>query len=279
MLANILPQGTVIVNKGVSPYIQLTGRDLESRTMVNCDRDGRNRSHAKGTERREPPCRPDRDVGHGGENCHGRNRGQPEIGQGQIGPGWGESARREAERDGTLGDRPQGCECEVGVMIIPRYDLVKSEAKALLAKHGYSEPPIDPVTIARGEGITVNFVTFTGENDGASGFYDPEENAIYVNKHEFPLRQTFTIAHELAHAKLHSDWARSKEYKVFWRDPARNSGDDPHEKEANAFAAHLLVPRSMLDKYYTRAAVADLSRLFAVSVPTIQNRLSFEYGY
>ena len=112
---------------------------------------------------------------------------------------------------------------------------------------------------------------------GVSGFFDPEENVIYVNKEEPPLRQTFTIAHELAHALLHKEWAGTDDYKVFWRDMSRNS-DDPHEKEANAFAANLLVPRKMLDEYFSGLTEADLSRLFAVSVPVISNRLAFEYG-
>jgi Zn-dependent peptidase ImmA (M78 family) len=54
--------------------------------------------------------------------------------------------------------------------------------------------------------------------------------------------------------------------------------DDPHEKEANSFAANLLVPRFMLDQVWTRYPVEQLSKLFAVSVPVIKNRISFEYG-
>lgn len=147
-----------------------------------------------------------------------------------------------------------------------------------MARYGYDEPPINPVDIARNEGVGVKFVTFTGEYAGASGFFDPQENAIYVNKEEFPLRQTFTIAHELGHAKLHSEWVRSDDYKIFWRDLNRNDRNDPHEKEANAFAANLLVPRPALNKYYRNLSVEMLSKIFAVSVPTIENRLSFEYG-
>lgn len=161
---------------------------------------------------------------------------------------------------------------------IPDYNIVKREAANLLQRYGYDDPPIDPVDIARQEGIGVKFVTFTGEYSGASGFFDAQENAIFVNKEEFPLRQTFTIAHELGHAKLHMDWVNSDDYLIFWRDQEKNSKSDPHEKEANAFAANLLLPRKVLDKYYRNYSVETLSRLFAVSVPFIENRLSFEYG-
>lgn len=144
-------------------------------------------------------------------------------------------------------------------------------------QYGVQQPPVDPVTIARHEGVEVVFVKFTGEYDKVSGFYEPDENRIYVNKDEFPLRQTFTVAHELAHALLHRHWAASDEYRVLLRDPNASS-DEPHEKEANAFAAHLLVPRKMLDTVYSDLSNAELSKLFAVSVPTIKYRKEFEYG-
>src|SRR5690606_37539465 len=110
-----------------------------------------------------------------------------------------------------------------------------------------------------------------------SGFYDCEDNAIYVNADEWPLRQTFTVAHEFGHSVLHKEWARSSDYRVLMRD-ADYSGSDPHEKEANAFAAHLLVPRFMLDRYWQDMSLEGLSKLFAVSVPMIKFRLAFEYG-
>lgn len=160
---------------------------------------------------------------------------------------------------------------------IPDYRLVKRRARDLLDDAGVDHPPVNPISMAHQQGLDVKFVSFSGDFSQVSGFYDPDEKAIYVNKNESPLRQTFTIAHELGHALLHKDWAGSDEYKVFWRDPDRNN-DDPHEKEANAFAAHLLVPRSLLDQYYQRLSESDLSKLFAVSVPAIKNRLAFEYG-
>ncbi|WP_113384945.1 ImmA/IrrE family metallo-endopeptidase [Rhizobium mayense] len=161
--------------------------------------------------------------------------------------------------------------------MIPDYRLVKRKARELLEEAGVEHPPVNPISMAREHGLNVKFVSFSGDFAQVSGFYDPDEEAIYINKNESPLRQTFTIAHELGHALLHKEWAASDGYKVFWRDPERNN-DDPHEKEANAFAAHLLVPRNLLDQYYRNLSESDLSKLFAVSVPAIKNRLAFEYG-
>jgi Zn-dependent peptidase ImmA (M78 family) len=159
----------------------------------------------------------------------------------------------------------------------PNYRRVKQEASRLLREFGVDSPPVDPVTISRGIGLKVVFVEFDRAHDNISGFYDPVENSIYVNSEEFALRQTFTIAHELGHKILHEEWAKSADYKILYRDQSLND-DDPHEKEANAFAAHLLVPRSMLDLYWDKLSLTELSKLFAVSVPVIKNRLSIEYG-
>jgi Zn-dependent peptidase ImmA (M78 family) len=160
----------------------------------------------------------------------------------------------------------------------PNYTCVKQTVRGLIAEFSLENPPVNPVKIARHKGIDVIFARFSGESKSKiSGFYDVEENSIYVNEDEYPLRQTFTVAHELGHALLHKKWAASDDYKVLYRD-SDYDGNDHYEKEANAFAAHLLVPRFMLDMYWETNSVESLSRLFAVSVPMIKNRLSFEYG-
>lgn len=158
----------------------------------------------------------------------------------------------------------------------PNYLNVKSQVAAIREELSIYEPPVNPVEVANSLGVGVRFVEFGPEHGKISGFYDPEDHAIYVNKHEYPLRQTFTIAHELGHALLHRDWASSDDYRVLMRDDNTDYGE-PHEKEANAFAAQLLVPRDMLDRY-AHLSAENLSKLFAVSVPMIKNRLSFEYG-
>lgn len=159
----------------------------------------------------------------------------------------------------------------------PDYQRVKSVVRGLLTEFDITIPPVNPVEIARAKGVRVTFVDFSGTADGISGFYDCDENAIFVNKHEFPLRQTFTVAHELGHALMHKEWAASENYKILLRD-SDYYGTDSYEKEANAFAAHLLVPRFLLNEYWEGNTAESLSRLFAVSVPMIKNRLAFEYG-
>jgi len=158
----------------------------------------------------------------------------------------------------------------------PDYFKAKAEATRILSDFGLLEPPVNPADIAQQLGVRVVFVGFTPEYDSISGFYDFDDETIYVNKYEFPLRQTFTIAHELGHRLLHTEWAKSSDYKVLLR--GDTNGNDPIEMEANSFAANLLVPRFMLDNYWKELSLEQLSALFAVSVPVIRNRISFEYG-
>lgn len=159
----------------------------------------------------------------------------------------------------------------------PDYQKVLGVVRGLHAEFSVETPPVNPVSIARSKGVKVVFVEFSQKADNISGFFDCDENTIFVNAKEFPLRQTFTVAHELGHALLHKDWAASDNYRILFRD-ADYMGDDPYEKEANAFAAHLLVPRFMLDRYWKDNSIESLSQLFAVSVPMIKHRLAFEYG-
>lgn len=158
----------------------------------------------------------------------------------------------------------------------PDYQRAKGEAIRLLQQYGLEKPPVNPMEIAKDLGVKISFVEFEQNLNNISGFYDFEEDTIFVNKDEYALRKTFTIAHELGHRILHAEWAKSSDYKVLMRGDVRT--DDPKEAEANAFAAHLLVPRFMLSKYWENLSPAQLSELFVVSVPVIKNRISFEYG-
>jgi len=160
----------------------------------------------------------------------------------------------------------------------PNYRHAEREALRLLSESGIKEPPVNPVKVANDlVGTKVAFVTFSPGSNNISGLFDSEENAILVNRDEPPLRQTFTIAHELGHKILHEAWARSSEYKVLLRDPDQRE-QDFREKEANAFAANLLMPRFMMDQYWENVTPSQLSQLFAVSVPAVKARLSFLYG-
>ena len=87
-----------------------------------------------------------------------------------------------------------------------------------------------------------------------SGLLLPSRREIWVNaaeSAEWPPRRRFTIAHEIGHWQLHRDSTRG----VFCRESsgADGEGDDGApdlEREANEFAAALLMPRELMRVHY-----------------------------
>jgi Zn-dependent peptidase ImmA (M78 family) len=71
---------------------------------------------------------------------------------------------------------------------------------------------------------------------------------------------------------MHSDWAKGPNY-VLPRMNGYFATKPPEEVEADAFAANLLVPKNMLERYYRVASVYELSKIFVVSEQVINNRL------
>jgi len=77
-----------------------------------------------------------------------------------------------------------------------------------------------------------------------SGFLEKIGNtwAIYVNRNESEYRKRFTLAHELGHYILHREIPNNSlafRDQIFFRD----ENTSPQEKEANKFAANLLMPQ------------------------------------
>lgn len=153
------------------------------------------------------------------------------------------------------------------------YPLARKKAVELLKSYKIDTPPVDPEAIAEAEGIDVIYVDFGEFTDRVSGLYDFESNRIFVNKKIPDNRKTFTIAHELAHALLHREYAESADYSAMPRSNSHKNKPD-EEREADVFAACLLVPKAMLKKYREYASIPELARMFAVSedVVAIQSK-------
>lgn len=80
-------------------------------------------------------------------------------------------------------------------------------------------------------------------------------------------RQRFTVAHELGHIILGHVY--DGQYTLVNREPA--PGDNPHETQANQFAARILAPACVLHALgITRAE--DISRICNISLPAAQFR-------
>ena len=157
------------------------------------------------------------------------------------------------------------------------------KAYSLLKIQGITHPPINPASIAKDLGITVEKAPFS---DDLSGVLMREDGhaIIALNKSHHKLRQRFTIAHELGHFALNHQGEMFVDHKVLnKRDGRSKIAIDPQEIEANAFAAALLMPESMVLEAVIDIADNDtpergdlikkLAKAFEVSVQAMEFRL------
>ncbi|MDP3117972.1 MAG: ImmA/IrrE family metallo-endopeptidase [Phenylobacterium sp.] len=94
---------------------------------------------------------------------------------------------------------------------------------------------------------------------------------IVINSRDSSRRQRFTFAHELAHYMLHRDLVDEVVDNALYRSP--NLGDDM-ERQADRFAAQLLLPANEVRRAYAREkALARLAELFDVSDQALRIRL------
>lgn len=154
------------------------------------------------------------------------------------------------------------------------YKRVKEVVEDILSNNLISQPPVNAQRIAEDNGLTVSFIDFPDPLKDVSGFLDFENREIYVNSQDEPFRQNFTIAHELGHWFLHKN--RVNEYRVLMRRPIGGE-KSPLEKEANFFAASLLVPGEMLlNCRLKNMSNAEIAKQFKVTKAVIDLRIADE---
>ena len=153
----------------------------------------------------------------------------------------------------------------------PRWALAKQEADRLTSH--INVPPVPVLEIAEISGVDVVFIDFEDLREQVAGFCDFEQRRIYVNADDATNRQTFTMAHELGHWVLHRQYyiSHPDAYPVL---PRFGSPDNspPMEKEANHFAAHLLVPDRLLMPVID-IPVTRLTQIFLVSKLMMEYRV------
>jgi Zn-dependent peptidase ImmA (M78 family) len=125
----------------------------------------------------------------------------------------------------------------------------------LLKRASVTKPPVPVERIAQLLDVEIRYVSFQGDISGMVA-REGKHPVIGVNTSHSTARQRFTIAHEIGHLELghlpeghggdgvHID----RDFKVMLRDSNSSQATDPTEIEANAYAAALLMPRSMLIK-------------------------------
>lgn len=157
--------------------------------------------------------------------------------------------------------------------------------RRLLMENKVARPPVPVERIARKIGARIVVQSL---DDGVSGFVykDKTQSIIGVNTYHSRTRQRFTIAHELGHLLLenrqgiHVDQG---DFLLKFRDEDASKGTIDEERDANLFAAELLLPRGLLEKDVESfnaisatddSQLRDLARRYEVSLQALLIRLS-----
>lgn len=154
------------------------------------------------------------------------------------------------------------------------WHLAKTKAKEIREKYRLNTPPVNVFEIAAKENITISYFKPDDSTNDIAGFLMKDQRKIYLNPNDSAQRQNFTLAHELAHYFLEH---KPSEYGVNWRN-SQYTVKPEAEKEADAFAAELLMPKEAIVEIKKKYSLTDsdaaiLSKLFGVSPMAMKARL------
>ncbi len=153
----------------------------------------------------------------------------------------------------------------------------RAEAARRMLGLGLDGPVPDLLRQLEDEAGLLIFVVSLGE-DGIEGAYQQlqHERFVLINQDRPPVRKRFSLAHEFGHAYL--DHGSRFDRRISFSD------EDRYEREANQFAAELLVPRPAIDHWLSRnddpdpdlEVVVRLANFFNVSAHVVRFRLQNE---
>lgn len=160
---------------------------------------------------------------------------------------------------------------------------IEKIATQILDENKIDKLPIPINEIAFKRGLAVKSYDL-GENVSGVLVINDGTGFIGYNPNESKVRQRFTIAHELGHYELHNNESVlfvDKQFKVEFRNQNSASGEVIYEREANAFAASILMPEKILineikNHHFELSDddnLQELAKLFNVSVSAMTFRL------
>ena len=139
--------------------------------------------------------------------------------------------------------------------------------------NGNIEIPVRLDLILKKNNIKLTYIDLKEQGNEVAGFFVRSDNCIYVSTNDSFPRTAFTIAHELGHFILHKN---SVDQEILYRKQADliDQADIEVEKEANWFAASILMPRNRVILYWE--LIKDMNKtaaLFGVSITAMYWRL------
>lgn len=163
---------------------------------------------------------------------------------------------------------------------------IEEKAESVLKQQGFYYVGFDIFKLIKKLDILLVPEEFESDISGLLAINN-EKVIISYNKAEDSKRSRFTVAHELGHYFLHSKdqpFFIDKTPKIMYRNNASSTGEILKEREANAFAAAILMPQDLLSQeldkcvYGGDAIIKELARDFKVSEQAMSFRLS-NLGY
>ena len=136
-----------------------------------------------------------------------------------------------------------------------RRKQIRELVERLLLENNVKPGKVPVEKIARRYGVTVILDEVDQELSGFL-YRDTRTNkaVIGANKSHHENRRRFTIAHELAHfflhegERVHLDSGKPTGFVINLRGPHSARGENNDEREANLFAAELLMPAKFLER-------------------------------
>ncbi|WP_369282175.1 ImmA/IrrE family metallo-endopeptidase [Oscillibacter sp. GMB15532] len=153
---------------------------------------------------------------------------------------------------------------------------IEKKANKIRDQYGMNQPPINVEDICRKMKISVDYIDMqeiekrVGKDISGAIISRGDKSEIKINSRDIQSRQRFTIAHELGHKILHI--ANDSDDVIISFRCLKNN----REREADAFAAELLMPRDMVKEEHGKLfypLVSQLAETFRVSKAAMKNRL------
>ncbi len=174
---------------------------------------------------------------------------------------------------------------------MPRQKQIQQLVDHLLEQSAVTQPPVPIRRIAKSHGLDIRKESIPDSNISGFLLRRGRDCIVGVNADDSPARQRFTIAHELGHFLLNPSrpdgFHVDRVFEVKFRDTKSAKGTDPDERDANAFAAEILMPRHFLAQDIEAAGEVDwvedeflsrLARKYRVSNQALLIRLA-HLGY
>jgi len=156
------------------------------------------------------------------------------------------------------------------------YKDIESKAESvLISLYGSLDAIILPVDLAKAfEKILVEIEEGSFADANMSGTYSREGDVgkLLLSQQDPREQKVFIVAHVLGHFLLHANTSRD----VFFRNQITELDDEinPEEREANIFAAAVLMPRQLVQQYWNASQDSVLlARKFGVTSEVAEFRV------